>query len=326
MDLKVTEESFTSLDSCWQHPGCHLNWDSIFVLPPWLRSWWQAFQPETKLYLRAVRQASEIIGIAPLQVKGDTASFIGSNDVCDYLDFVVSPGKGQYFFTALLDDLAQNGITRLNLEYLHPEATALTDLITVAQQKNYRTLCHDDALSLEMDLPATWEDYLARLDKKERHEVRRKLRRLESAGEINYHCEAASAGLTGLLDNFLNLFALSFPEKAEFMTAPREAFFRTVAGAMAAAGRLHFGILKVNRTTAAMTMLFEYHDTVYLYNSAFDPAFSYLSVGIMSHVLCIRESIQQGRKRWNFLKGDEPYKYDLGGTAVPLHRCQITMI
>ena len=73
MDLKVTEESFTSLNTCWQSPECNLKWDSIFVLPPWLQSWWQAFQPDAKLYLRAVRQSSEVIGIAPLQVTGDTA-------------------------------------------------------------------------------------------------------------------------------------------------------------------------------------------------------------------------------------------------------------
>ena len=109
------------------------------------------------------------------------------------------------------------------------------------------------------------------------------------------------------------------------MTAPREAFFQTVAEVMAAAGLLRFGILEVDRTLAAMVMLFEYNDTVYLYNSSYNPAFSTLSVGILSKVLCIRESIRRGMKRWDFLKGEETYKYHLGGTAVPLHRCQIVM-
>jgi CelD/BcsL family acetyltransferase involved in cellulose biosynthesis len=93
---------------------------------------------------------------------------------------------------------------------------------------------------------------------------------------------------------------------------------------MADIGLLRFGILHVNSAPAAMTMGFDYDDSHYLYNSAYDPQFRYLSVGLLSKVLCLKESIQKGRRRWSFLKGAEPYKYQLGGEEVPLYNCLIT--
>jgi len=94
---------------------------------------------------------------------------------------------------------------------------------------------------------------------------------------------------------------------------------------MAEAGLLRMCILEIDRTPAAMVMCFDYDNCVYLYNSGYNPEYRSLSAGLLSKALCIKESIQNGRERFDFLKGDETYKYRLGGTEVPLYRCQITM-
>ncbi len=94
---------------------------------------------------------------------------------------------------------------------------------------------------------------------------------------------------------------------------------------MAEIGLLRFGILQLDKVPMAMTIGFDYNGSRYLYNSAYDPQFNYLSVGLLCKVLCIKESIEKGRKKWDFLKGKEPYKYQLGGQEVLLYRCQITI-
>ena len=325
MSYTITRESFDSLASYWSSSTNQLKWDSVFVLPAWLEAWWRVFQPATELYLCAIRQESDIIGIAPLQIKETEASFIGSPDVCDYMDFVTAPGKERDFFSILLDDLKQQSITRLDLAHLRADSTAYTALLNIAGERNYETICHEVASSLEMDLPPTFDEYLENLSAKQRHEVRRKLRRLSESGKIDYRYITVNEGIADLLNTFLKLFALSWEDKASFMTPRMESFFRAIADAMAALGLLWFGTLEVDTVTAAMTMGFDYNDTVYLYNSAYDPEYSYLSVGILSKVLGIKESLQMGRKKWDFLKGDEPYKYNLGGSAVPLHSCQIAI-
>ena len=50
-----------------------------------------------------------------------------------------------------------------------------------------------------------------------------------------------------------------------------------------------------------------------------------MSVGVLSKALCIRDSIERGKKRFDFLKGDEHYKYHLGGQEVQLYRCLIKL-
>ncbi len=103
-------------------------WDCIFVLPPWLEVWWHEFGSGAELYLGAVRQGGTIIGIAPLLLMGAEAFFIGSADVCDYLDFVIVPGRELDFFSIVLNDLRGRGISRLDLRPLRPNSTVLTHL------------------------------------------------------------------------------------------------------------------------------------------------------------------------------------------------------
>ncbi len=321
--MTITEESFASLTSYWTEARYNLRWNSVFVLPGWLRVWWQAFGSGAELYLRAVRQGEEIIGIAPLLIRGETASIIGSADVCDYLDFIVASGMERDFFSVLLDDLKRKGVTHLDLKPLRPDSTVLTALVAIARNRKYDVLCHEEGVSVELDLPSTWDEYLASLTKKQRHEVKRKLRRLWEAGNVDYRCIAVNQSVGDFMDTFFKLFSLSREEKASFMTARMKSFFRSLAEAMAEIGLLRFGILELNALPVAMTMGFDYNDVVYLYNSAYDPKYSYLSVGLLSKVLCIKESIQSGRKKWDFLKGGEPYKYHIGGKEVPLCGCQI---
>ena len=300
-----------------------MKWGSVFVLPPWLEVWWREFQSGAELYLGAVRQQSDIIGIAPLQVKEEGAFFIGSADVCDYMDFVVAPGMESDFFNVLLDDLRQRSVRYLDLRSLRPDSAVVTSLVDIAQKRGYDVSCHPEAVSVELDLPSTWDEYLGMLTGKQRHEVRRKLRRLEEMGNIAYHIIGDKAAVRDVMDTFLKLFSDSRQEKATFMTDQIESFFRAMAEAMAEARLLRLGILELETLPVAMVMCFDYNDSVYLYNSGYNPEYRFLSVGLLSKALCIKDSIERGRKKFDFLKGAEEYKYHLGGKEIPLYRCQI---
>jgi CelD/BcsL family acetyltransferase involved in cellulose biosynthesis len=325
MSYTINVESLDSISSYWQERRQFLKWGPIFVLPAWLRVWWEAFGGGGELYLRTVQQAGRIIGFAPLLVNKETASFMGSADVCDYLDFVVIGERESDFFNVLLDDLRENGVKKLDLGPLRPDSTVLSQLIGIAQKRGYEATCRHEDVALELDLPPTWDEYLAILNNKQRHEIRRKLRRLSEAGNVEHHCVEAGREVKDYLDTFLQLFSLSRDEKASFMNPKMKSFFRSLAKAMAEMGLLRLGILRLDKLTAAMTMSFDYDGWHYLYNSAYDPQVSYLSVGLLCKVLCLKDSIEKGRKKWSFLKGGEPYKYQLGGQEVPLYNCQITM-
>jgi len=324
MEYTVTEESFASLNSYWADFKQDLNWNTLFVLPSWLEVWWQIFGSDFQLYLRAVRQGEKIIGIAPLLVKGGIASIIGGTDVCDYLDFIVTPGMEDGFFNVLLNDLEQNGISQLNVKPVRPDSTVLTNLVTLARQRKYEVHCCEEGVSVELDLPSTWDEYLAMLNKKQRHEVKRKLRRLWEADNVEYRCVKVNQEVGDFINTFLKLFSLSRKEdKVSFMTTQMESFFRLLTETMAKIGLLRVGILEINKLPTAMIIGFDYNNMMYLYNSAYNPEYSHLNVGLLSKVLCIKESIQRSNKKWDFLKGGEPYKYHIGGKEIPLYACQI---
>lgn len=323
MGHSVSEETFESLESYRRDSSLNLNWSSVFVLPQWLQVWWQAFGNGNELYLRSFRRQKDIIGLAPLRIKDGTAYLVGSADVCDYLDFITVPGQESPFCDALISELEKDGIKRLYLESLRPETTALRHLAGIARERGYRVLSEAENVTLEMALPTTWEEYLAMLSAKQRHEVQRKLRRLEETGKAAYRCHESRQAVSEAMDTFLKLFSLSREEKASFMTEEKAVFFRQVADEMAKKGLLRLGTLEFDGQPAAMIMAFDYDDAIYLYNSGYDPRYDHLSVGILSKLLCIRESIERGKKKWDFLKGKETYKYHLGGREVPVYRCQI---
>ncbi len=325
MSYTVKRESFDSLASYWVIPSHSLRWNSPFILPAWLKVWWQELGTGAELHLNAIKQEEEVIGIAPLQMREGKASLIGSADVCDYLDFVIATGRERDFFSVLLDDLKGKGINQLDLRPLRPDSTVLTHLVSTAQNRGYEVLCQPEDVSLELDLPSTWDEYLAILTTKQRHEVRRKLRRLSKAGKVDYHFVENSVAVHDAMDTFLKMFTESRQDKANFLTAQMESFLRSLADNMAETGLLRLGVLKLDTLPAAMVMCFDYNDCMYLYNSSYNPQYKSLSAGLLCKVLCIKESIQEGKKRFDFLKGDEAYKYQLGGKEVPLSRCQITI-
>ncbi len=214
----VTAETFESVTSCWLNSGSPLKWDCLFVLPAWLRVWWDFFGGGLTPYLWSVRQGGELIGIAPLVLCGEKASFMGSVDVCDYLDFIVAPGKELKFFRALIEHLKQQGVTHLDLGHVRHDSRVFTALTPVAKSLGCEFSCHQEDVSLELDLPATWEGFLLSLTGKERHEVRRKLRRLDEAASIQFRVLEDTQEIMSAMDTFLALFRLSRPEKAAFMT------------------------------------------------------------------------------------------------------------
>lgn len=324
MDYTLTLESPDNLASSWVDLQ-HLRWNYIFVLPCWLKVWWRELGSGGELYLCTVKQEGTIIGIAPLLLKEKTASFIGSADVCDYLDFVVAPGREQDFFNTLLDHLRQKDISRLDLSCLRPESTAFANLTALGKNRGYEVSCNQEDVSVGLDLPATWEEYLEMLDAKQRHEVRRKLKKLSEVGDIDYHVADDIKTIPSAIDIFLKQFRDSREDKATFMTAQMESFFRSMAKIMAEAGLLRLGILQFNASPVAVLMYFDYKDKVYLYNSSYDPRYNYLSVGLLSKVLCIKDSIERGKKSFDFMKGNEAYKYRLGGKEIPIYNCQIVV-
>ncbi len=325
MTYTITEDKLPNLDVYWRDGRNKLHWPAVFLLPPWLEAWWQVFGAGAEPLIRTVRRDGDVTGIAPLRRKDDTALFIGDIDVCDYLDFIVTPGQEADFFKTLLDDLKGNGIRRLDLQLVRPDSVTMRNLVPLASERGYQVVTTPEDVNVEMDLVSTWDEYLESLSAKQRHEVRRKLRRLQEAGNVAYRQTGDVASVPGTMDKFFRMFMDSRRDKAAFLTSARESFFRRLAANMAAAGLLRLGVLELDGKPVAQIVCFDYNDCIYLYNSGYDPDYVSLSAGLLSKVLAIKDGIEKGRRKFDFLKGPEIYKYHLGGREVPLYRCLINI-
>jgi CelD/BcsL family acetyltransferase involved in cellulose biosynthesis len=323
---RVTRETLESFSSRWLDAENRLEWHCLFVLPPWLGAWWAAFGAGSKPHLLEVRKGDDLIGIAPFRIKGGEASFIGDADVCDYLDFIVAPGRGPEFFRVLIEELRQQGIRNLDLGPVRADSTVMTGLLPVAKELQCEASLDRKDVSYELALPATWDEYLQRLKGTERHEIRRKLRRLEEAARIEFRSVDDPQEVGYAMDTFLGFFGASRADKAAFMTNQRARFFRSLAEDLAEAGILKLSLLELDAKAAAAVMCFHHDSTVYLYNNGYDSRFRSLSVGFLSKVLSIREAIREGKRRFDFLKGPEAYKRRLGGKPVPLYRCRLRIV
>ncbi len=324
MSYTVSTQKFDELLHSWGDLQ-HLDWNCLFTLPCWLRAWWSEFGEGMEPHIFTIQKDNKVMGVAPLLIKNGKACFIGSPDVCDYLDFVVTPDMEKYFFSSLLDKLEKKNVNCLELHCLRPDSTVVRGLIPVVESRGYQVIVEQEATSVEIDLPGSWEGYLVTLNTKQRHEIRRKLGRLSEAGDVDYRILTDWKLIEEHLDHFLKMFRTSREDKADFMTAQMETFFRRMARDMAMAGLLRLGILGFDGEDVAMLIYSDYRDVVYLYNSGYDPRYSSLSVGLLSKLYCLRESIEEGKGKFDFMKGSEAYKYRLGGREIPISYCRIAL-
>jgi CelD/BcsL family acetyltransferase involved in cellulose biosynthesis len=322
MPIVLSPITLDQLRPNWQEHRKSFIAPHPFVTPDWLEAWWRSFGNGDELFYQAATSEGELIGVAPLRIRERVARFIGSADVCDYLDFVVKPGAEEEFFRAVLDSLKGLNVQTLELECLRPDSTVIRHLVPFLKTRGDVIEVTDTDVTLEMKLPATWEAYLLSLTTHQRHEIGRKLRRLEEAGTMRFDIKPPQE-VENDLSTLIRLLRLSRADKAEFMTEKMERFFTQLAGSMHRAGLLRFGHLRLGDAIVASVMCFDYNGTRYLYNSGYDPQYSSLSVGLLSKVYSIKDAIEKKMTRYDFLKGAETYKYHLGGVEIPISRAHI---
>lgn len=189
-------------------------------------------------------------------------------------------------------------------EALEPLASALATAGVTSTSRS-----HDATLII--DLPADHEAWIGSLSKKRRHELRRKRRRfVDALGEPLLERRTDREAF----EAFIAMHRSSQEDKGRFMTDEMERFFWTLITNANAA----IDLLTVAGSPVAAAFDFIDTDTLYLYNSAYAEHASDASPGIMLLALMIEQSIDDGLRRFDFLKGDEHYKYRLGAVDRPL--------
>lgn len=292
---------------------------SIFLTPEWIAVV-RAHDTGEQITLAA---GDPPYAVAALSRSADGTVRFAGGELTDEQDIVATRADCGMAASAVARWIAAERAPRVLLEYVPDDTPTLDAMTDTLSDAGYRVTREKLVTSPRIALAADYESYVQALGKKERHELRRKLRRFEAAPGASFSW-AEDAERSAVLDRFFALHRLSKGEKAAFMTEDVELFFRDIADALAAIGRLRLGIVRAHDEIAAVLFAFAYGDTLALYNAAYDPALGSLSLGIASHAYALRDAIAQGFKVYDLLRGDEPYKYDLGAVDRWLWRLEAT--
>jgi CelD/BcsL family acetyltransferase involved in cellulose biosynthesis len=313
MPLSVQVENFESLETEWQQLLPQTAANTIFITPLWQKLWWEHFGQDANLHILSVRQDKELIGIAPLMLTDGVLSFLGDTDLFDYHDFLVKIGKEVDFYNVLCEYIIEMDWHTFELKSLRESSVALERLKTLADQKGFKTEIVEEDVSPFAVLTPTWDEYQAGMRKKNRHELRRKIRRLEAGDNVHQYSCGDPATIGECMPDFFRLMRASSPDKDGFLTEARELFFNDMAKRLSEAGIFKLFFMEVDSKRVASCIAFDYGDAYLLYNSGYDPEYSALSVGLLNKVFCLRDALEAGKSTFDFLRGTERYKYDLGG-------------
>ena len=329
VEVFTAASAFHDLRAEWRQVLSQLPFQSVFFTPQWQETWWRHFGATRQLHLLTVRSDDGTLhGLAPLMRSNGAdrpprLELLGDLELCDYLDVLLVPAHQQAVGQAVVEYLVAHGGAEIEL-----------CLPNLSQHSPTPAVFHDrlvqNGLTVEVEqvetcptavLPPDWEAYLATLRSKDRHELRRKLRRAEAAARLEYRVTSVAGQLDEDVDTFVTLHRLSQQDaKHGFMTPEKEAFFRDMAHQLWPHGWLELAFLSAEPAPIAALCCFAYGTTYAAYNSGYHPAYAELSAGIVLFAERIRQAITRGFTAFDFMRGNESYKYRFGATDQPLYQ------
>jgi CelD/BcsL family acetyltransferase involved in cellulose biosynthesis len=338
MDFQLHTTFPAELEPEWNSLLAQSSVHVPFLRHEYLQAWWQTrgggeWPAEAQLMIVTARENRRLVGVAPLFYVPDWQGkaclmLLGSIEVSDYLDVLANESNLPAFLDGLLDFLAQPDEAipawqRLDLYNLLDSSPTMPALASAAQRKHWPCEVEQLQHSPYIKLPGDWETYLAGIDKKQRHEIRRKMRRAQESGaEVRWYLVRDAATIEAEITAFIDLM-MQDPEKARFLTpAMRDHMMETVRCAFEA-GCLHLAFLEINGKKAAGYLSFDYLNRIWVYNSGIDRSFNEYSPGWVLLGELLKWSNENQRSAFDFMRGDEDYKYRFGATDRYVMRVKI---
>lgn len=318
-DLHLLEAGWKSLFR--QHGG----WN-VFLSWQWFYSWWSSFGSGNQLRVLAASHRARLVGVAPLMVETredgrPQLSLMGSDHTTDYGDLLFDPEFVEPLCEAVADLVGDGmaGWEQAELRGLRSSSPLLGPFRHAAHRQGLRTRLETSGTCPRARLAPSWDEQLASLGKKDRHELRRKIRRARSCGDPTLLFLDRPDEVADALEVFFRLHRASNREKATFLDDGMESFFTRVFLAFVAEGWLRLNLMGIDGRDVAASVSFSRESGVMLYNSGLDPEYRPHSVGIALHAAEIQQAINQGKEWYDFLRGNEPYKYGFGAQDSPIH-------
>jgi CelD/BcsL family acetyltransferase involved in cellulose biosynthesis len=327
---------FASLRGEWNELLSSSASDCLFLTWEWSFTWWKHLAAGRRLYLVVVREADRLIAVLPLASRRadgaggflpETAEFLGIGTVgSDYLDLVIRRGHEARALEAIVDRFRGERV-RLILAQVKAGDSHASSLACLLSRRNWRARERQTSICPYIDLASrSFPSYLDGLGASHRYNFRRRLRQLSTRHELTLERATGEEGRSNLLEELFRLHHLRWATRGgsdAFQSEELLAFHRELSALALRRGWLRLTLLRVDGEPAAAVYGFLYEGVFYFYQSGFDPRFAKESVGMVALGLAIERSIEEGAREFDFLHGDEDYKFQWAREARTLARWEV---
>jgi CelD/BcsL family acetyltransferase involved in cellulose biosynthesis len=284
-----------------------------FISPAWALPWWRTFTPG-RLRATAIWDGDTLVALAPIYLEqgelGARLLPIGIG-ISDALDVLVDPSRHPLASAALVAAVANHAADwdSWELEEL-PAGAAALDL---PHPPGCEEQGEPQSASPVLRLVAAHPDPFAALPARKRRKLRMAQNRVaRRGGEV----KAVVAGeLSSFLDDLTRLHGARWSSRGEdgvLADDPVRRFHTLALPELAAAGLARLFTLTIERRTVGAYYGLQHGGRAYAYLGGFDPDFAFESPGTMLIGHAIADATASGATEFDFLRGQEPYKYEWG--------------
>jgi CelD/BcsL family acetyltransferase involved in cellulose biosynthesis len=290
---------------------------SVFLTWEWLYSWAECFlDQKRRLFIICVHDRGEIVGIAPLYL--ERVRFVGM--ILKRLSFLGTPESGSDYLDVIMKKGKEREITSSIYKYITTEASSKWDYLMLAdlQSTSLFLLYFMSQIGIEGKyveitrasycpvavLPGSIDLFLSGLSRKKREQFRRHSGILQPIGQLRH--ESRYGNENELIDIFFNLYELRWGGNSEKL----QNFVKSYISKKPNNAELQIDLLKCDEVYVAGLLHFRYKQTLLMYLMAVDKKFNpKISTGNILVGLCMQNAINQGISTYDFLKGEESYKF-----------------
>lgn len=325
--LTVTEvrttSGFAALATEWRELLADSDADCLFLTWEWLYTWWNSLAGSRHLRILVVRRGSLLIGIAPFAIRAAepnrllpfrAVEFIGVGAAgSDYLDLILRRGEEEEACAVIAEHLGRGNLM-LDMRRIAKGHANAERLVSALLERGWSSTLMDDDICPYVSISGlSWDQYYAGLSRKFRYSLRRSRKIAQSAYSVSYVSVCQESGRSAALRTFVNLHDKRWGGRRGSQALPDDSilhFHEQWSRIALARGWLRLSILSFDETPAASNYGFSYGGRLYFYLTAFDPAFATYAAGRLCLEEGIREAFCEGLHEYDFLHGDERYKFD----------------
>ncbi len=305
----------------------------------WLATWWRHYGPaggagdrKRRLHVLGVfDQSGALAGLAPLYAETSTAAgrmlrLLGDGEVCsEYLGMLSAPGREEAVAAAIAEYLADRFHAARSsperwdlvlLEAIDAGDPVLHPMLGYLAQRGAAVHCRPGPGCWRLELPDSWDDFIAGRSKNQRKQFRRVLRRAEKRETVLHQVECLSE-LTRAFEHLVDLHQRRWQSRGQpgcFASDRFLAFHRDVAAQMLRAGQLRMIWLEAEGKPLAAEYQLAAAGVVYMYQAGVDSDRLHWEPGHVATARVIQLAIAEGCRRFDFLRGNEPYKGQWGAS------------